>query len=168
MSENIKQNGTCRYCHGMLPVDMAWFQGLPFCNLGCAQMWDGLPDVERPTWDEYFLAIAEVVATRADCVRRKVGAVIVKDNRIVATGYNGAPAGKPGCQSCPRRLSGVESGSSYDTGPGTCVAIHAEINSLLYADRDHCVGGTIYVTDKPCYNCEKAIIGAGIVRTVYG
>lgn len=119
-----------------------------------------------PDWDTYFSAIACVVATRADCERRQVGAVIVKKNRIVATGYNGAPAKQPGCKTCPRRLSGVEPGSSYDTGSGACVAIHAEANALLYADRDKTEGATLYVTHDPCDGCAKLIAGAGISRVV--
>ena len=140
----------------------------------------------RPGWDDYFLGIAVAVAARADCTRRQVGAVIVKDHRIVATGYNGAPAGRPGCASagaCPRgrhfaSLAGtmcycghawpcpahVDPGSSYDTGPGSCIALHAEANSLLYASRDACEGATMYVTCEPCYGCLRLIRGAGIVR----
>lgn len=120
----------------------------------------------RPSWDSYFLAIAAVVATRADCTRRQVGAVIVKAHRIVATGYNGAPAGMPGCLSgaCPRgRLSYDElahQGASYDN----CLSIHAEANALLYASRDACEGATLYVTCSPCADCYKLLKGAGIVR----
>jgi dCMP deaminase len=118
----------------------------------------------RPGWDEYFLDIAAAVATRADCERRKVGAVVVHDKRIVGTGYNGAPAGRPGCEFCPRRRSGVEAGSSYDTGPGTCVAVHAEANALLYTDRQDLFGSTIYITAPPCDGCTKLIRAARISR----
>lgn len=121
----------------------------------------------RPDWTVYFLDIAEAVAKRADCVRRQVGAVVVRDRRIVGTGYNGAPAGEPGCESCPRRLSGVEPGSSYDTGPGSCVALHAEQNALLYTDRLDLVGATIYITDPPCAGCQKLIRGAGLAAIYY-
>jgi dCMP deaminase len=123
----------------------------------------------RPDWDEYFLAIAKVVAKRADCSRRQVGAVIVQNNRIVATGYNGAAAGQPGCGTdgaCPRAKSDVAPGSSYDTGPGSCIAIHAEANALLYADRGKCEGSTIYCTEEPCGGCLRLISGAGIGRVV--
>jgi dCMP deaminase len=120
----------------------------------------GLQAVTRPDWREYFLRIAETVAIRADCDRRQVGAVVVKDNRIVGTGYNGAPAGAPGCATCPRRLSKVEPFSSYDTGPGTCIAIHAEANALLYTDRADLVGATMYTTCQPCDGCLKLIAGA--------
>jgi dCMP deaminase len=123
----------------------------------------------RPDWDTYFLGIAAAVAARADCSRRRVGAVIVQDHRIVATGYNGAPAGRPGCLTngaCPRAHSEVPEFSDYETGPGSCIAIHAEANALLYADRSRCEGGTIYVTCEPCSWCLKLIDGAGIARVV--
>lgn len=126
--------------------------------------WDNPP---RPDWDQYFLSIAQTVSTRADCERRKVGAVVVKDRRIRATGYNGAPAGEPGCVECPRRNSRVAPGSSYDTGPGTCVAIHAEANALLYCDREDLVGATLYLTTNPCEGCSKLIKAAGVSRVVW-
>lgn len=120
----------------------------------------------RPDWDTYFLDIARAVAARADCTRRQVGAVIVRDHRIVATGYNGAPAGDPGCLSgaCPRGLATyteVPANSNYDN----CVSIHAEQNALLYAGAS-CRGATIYVTDPPCPTCAKLLRGAGITRVV--
>lgn len=121
----------------------------------------------RPSWDLYFAAIARTVSTRADCRRRKVGAVIVDANhRIVSTGYNGAPAGDQGCLegACPRGLM-----TSEEAAPGTaydnCIAVHAEANALLYA-RTSLVGCTIYVTCPPCRDCSKLIAGAGIVRVV--
>lgn len=125
----------------------------------------------RPDWDEYFLNIAEAVAARADCKRRRVGAVIVARNRIVATGYNGAPAGDRGCLAgaCPRGYRTHEElppGSSYDTGPGSCIAVHAEANALLYADRDRAEGGTLYCTEDPCDGCLRLIRGAGITSVV--
>lgn len=124
----------------------------------------------RPTWDEYFLGIAAAVAARADCRRRRVGAVLVSDNRIVATGYNGAPPGGPSCLAgqCPRGLQeNVEPGSSYDTGPGACVALHAEQNCLLYADRSRAEAATIYITDAPCDGCRRMIAGSGVLRAVW-
>ena len=123
---------------------------------------------EKPTWDEYFLEIAKVVKIRSDCERDKVGSVIVdQEHRIVSTGYNGAPAGKPGCATCPRRTANVEPGSSYDTGPGACVALHAEQNAVIYGDRKDLRGATIYVSRKPCGGCRKTIGGSGIARIVY-
>jgi dCMP deaminase len=122
----------------------------------------------RPAWSDYFLGIATAVAARADCSRRQVGAVVVRDNRIVSTGYNGAPAGHRGCLegACPRAQSSVEPGSSYDTGPGVCIAIHAEANALLYADRDKCEGATLYITCPPCDGCSKLIAAAGINEVI--
>lgn len=121
----------------------------------------------RPSWDEYFLGIATAVAERSDCDRSKVGAVVVKDRRIRGTGYNGSPAGMPGCGSCPRRVASVIPGeTSYDDGPGRCVAIHAEANALLYCDREDLVGATLYITREPCYGCEKLIDASGVERVV--
>ncbi len=124
----------------------------------------------RPAWPEYFLGIAQAVAARADCSRRKVGAVIVRENRIVSTGYNGAPPGGPSCLAgqCPRGLSDVTPGSSYDTGPGSCVAIHAEGNAILYAGVDGCRGSLLYVTHEPCKGCERLILASGLSSVVYG
>ena len=123
--------------------------------------------VTRPSFDEYFLGVSEAVSVRSSCVRRKVGAVVVNNRRIVASGYNDSPAGMPGCEACPRRTSSVPPGSSYDTGPGACVAIHAEANALLHCNREDLVGSTLYLTDKPCDGCMKLIIGAGVARVVW-
>lgn len=141
----------------------------------------------RPSWDQYFLNIADAVSERSDCTRRLVGAVVVKDNRIKATGYPGVPPGEPGCLdgACPRGRhhydnyleccdcgnpwpcrDAVEPGSSYDTGPGACISIHAEANALLDADREDCLGATIYITHQPCYGCYKLIRRSGITRIV--
>lgn len=129
----------------------------------------------RPDWDEYFLGIARAVAARADCTRRQVGAVIVVNQRIIATGYNGAPAGQPGCltdRACPRGRYGfdvVPPGGSYDEpGVSECIAIHAEANALLHADGNLTIGATIYCTDEPCAGCTKLIQGARISRVVVG
>lgn len=147
---------------------------------------------ERPDWDEYFSNIAVAVSQRADCTRRQVGAVIVKANRIVATGYNGSPAGGPSCLKgeCPRgrhynvgpvySLAGVilqcacglawpcSEASTPGSDYSNCHAIHAEANALLYADRDRTEGATMYVTEEPCADCAKLIKGAGIERVVVG
>lgn len=117
----------------------------------------------RPSWNDYFAGIARAVAERSDCERDKVGAVVVKDRRIRATGYNGAPSGTPGCATCPRRTSGVNPGSSYDN----CVAVHAEANALLYCDREDLVGATLYITREPCYACDKLIQAAGVHAVVW-
>lgn len=119
---------------------------------------------ERPTWDEYFLGIAQAVALRSDCERDKVGAVVVgSDRRIRSTGYNGSPAGMAGCSDCPRRSSEVAPGSCYSN----CVAIHAELNALLYCDRSDLPGSTLYITREACYGCMKAIAAAGVEWVVY-
>lgn len=127
----------------------------------------------KPDWDEYFLGFAKSAALRADCTRRKVGAVIVNlDHRIVGTGYNGASAGRLGCLDggCPRGLLSydeVPPYSDYSTGPGRCVSNHAEVNAIIYAGRDRCLGGTIYSTEEPCYDCWKDILAAGLYRVVW-
>ena len=124
--------------------------------------------MQRPSWDEYYLGIAKAVARRADCRRAKHGAVIVRDNRIVSTGYNGAPAGKPGCMKgfCPRGMKTVEEIAHGVGDYSDCVALHAEMNAIVYAGRDKTVGSTIYVTGTPCSWCAKTITAAGITRIV--
>lgn len=132
----------------------------------------------RPDWDTYFMDIAATVADRADCTRRQASAVVVKDRRIKSTGYNGAPEGAPGCKSagaCPRgRLSTEELAaySSYDAGPGFCIAVHAEANALLEAGREAARGATLYTWSStangaPCAGCRRLILGSGISRLVY-
>lgn len=126
----------------------------------------------RISWDEWGLDIAEATAGRADCSRRQVGAVIVsRDNRVVATGYNGAPAGVPGCASegaCPRARSGVEAlVTSYDTGAGACIALHAEQNATLRASWADMEGATMYVTCEPCPGCLRTITGTPVERVVW-
>ena len=116
----------------------------------------------RPTFDEYFLDMARTASTRSSCVRDKVGAVVVKDRRIRSTGYNDAPAGQPGCESCPRRTSDAKPGTNYDN----CVAVHAEANALIFCDRSDLPGSTLYITRDPCYACTKLIAAAGITRIV--
>lgn len=124
----------------------------------------------RPLWDEYFMDIAQVVATRGDCSRRQVGAVITDtENRIVSTGYNGSYSGGPSCLAgqCPRAASGVEPGSSYDTGPGACIAVHAEANAILFADRVRLIDGTLYITEPPCDGCLKLIRNTNLRAVAY-
>lgn len=124
-------------------------------------------NADRPDWDNYFLGVAHWVSTRADCTRRQVGCVLVSaQRRIISTGYNGAPAGDPGCLAghCPRgQLSydEVPKDSNYDN----CIAIHAEANALLYAV-ESARGATAYITDPPCPSCAKLLRAAGIERIV--
>lgn len=92
------------------------------------------------------------------------------DHSVVATGYNGAPSGSPGCLTngaCPRGRSNVAPGSSYDTGAGACIALHAEQNALLRASWKDLEGSTLYVTDIPCGGCRRTISGTSIARIVY-
>lgn len=120
---------------------------------------------------EYYLTITRAVASGAKCIRRQVGAVIVDpDGRIVGTGKNGSPPGKPECTdgACPRGKMTAEEvphDSSYDTGPGSCIAVHAEANALLFATA-RVRGCTMYVTDKPCDGCQRLIEAAGIKEVV--
>lgn len=120
----------------------------------------------RPTWDEYGLEIALAVALRADCRRRQVGAVILdRQHRVTAAGYNGAPPGWVGCieGGCPRATSDVPAYSDY----ANCISCHAEVNALLYADRSRIEGGTLYLTDPPCFACRKVIANSGLAEVVW-
>lgn len=120
----------------------------------------------RQDWDTYFLQIAEQVATRATCSRRQAGAVIVQNNRIKATGYNGGPSGYGHCIDghCPRGKSKEnDKNKEYED----CIAIHAEMNALLEVAPEHCLNGIIYCTHSPCFMCAKLICNSGIRRVVY-
>jgi len=121
----------------------------------------------RPTWDEYYMQVAEVVKTRSTCLRRQVGAVIVKDKRLLTTGYNGAPSGIKHCSEvgCLRDELCIPSGQRHELCRGT----HAEQNAIIQAA---CHGieiknSVIYVTAQPCVLCAKMLINARIVRIVY-
>jgi len=121
----------------------------------------------RPNWDEVWMRVALDVASRSKCSRRQVGAVIVDtNNRPIAVGYNGPPAGmklSDECQTwCPRAMMGVDAPKDYDT----CYTVHAEINALMFADRRDYVGGTIYATSSCCWDCGKAIANSGAARVV--
>ncbi len=121
----------------------------------------------RPSWDEYFVSIARVVASRSNCVKRKVGAVIVLDRRIISTGYNGTPRGTLNCNEggCPRCAGAAESGTRLDE----CLCSHAEENAITQAAY-HGVslrGGAIYTTFSPCLICTKMIINAGIREVIW-
>jgi len=125
----------------------------------------------RPSWDATFLAVAEVMAKRSTCSRRKVGAVLVKGNRIVATGYNGQPSGKKHCMDggCPRgQFTHDEIPKDADYNQFPCTAIHAEANAIIRAGYALTEGATIYVTEQPCQQCSNLIEGAGIDRVVVG
>ncbi len=123
-------------------------------------------DVKRPDWESYFLKIARLAATRSTCLRRHVGAVLVKEKNILATGYNGAPAGVAHCLDvgCLREQEGIPSGERHEL----CRGLHAEQNAIIQAAY-HGVsirGAVLYCTNFPCVICSKMLINAGI-QTVY-
>lgn len=128
-----------------------------------------MSESKRPSWDDYFMEMAKLTAKRSTCLRRSVGAVIVKDKRAIATGYNGAPKGIAHCEErggCLREKLGVPSGQRHEL----CMALHAEQNAIIQAaSMGHSIeGGTIYITHQPCVICAKMIINAGIKRIVVG
>jgi dCMP deaminase len=120
----------------------------------------------RPNWDEYFIKIAELVSERSTCLRHHVGAVIVKDRRLLTTGYNGAAAGTKDCLElgCLRDELNIPSGERHEI----CRAIHAEQNAIIQAGKYgvNIDGGTLYCTHSPCIVCAKMIVNAGIKRIV--
>jgi len=123
---------------------------------------------ERPSWDEYFINIAIETAKRSSCIKRHVGAVIVKNKHILATGYNGAPSGISSCYEkdlCMRRERKIEHGKDKDL----CLAVHAEANALCQAAK---IGvpvenSVLYVTTYPCPTCAKLIINSGLKQVNY-
>lgn len=121
-------------------------------------------------WDKRFMALTETVATWSSCYQenRHVGAIIVKNKRVMTTGYNGAPAGVKSCEEkgeCLRRKLNIESGTKHEL----CFAVHAEQNAIIQAARSgiNVSGATLYCTHQPCVICAKIIINAGISRVVY-
>lgn len=122
----------------------------------------------RVSWDEYFMQIAEIVKTRSTCLRREVGALIVKDNRIITTGYNGPPSGIKHCEElggCYREKLNIPSGQRHEL----CRALHAEQNAIIQAAKIgvSTEGAAMYVTLQPCVICAKMIINAGIKKLVF-
>lgn len=117
----------------------------------------------RPSWDEYWMGFAREASRRGTCDRAYVGAVVVRDNRLLTTGYNGAPRGLPHCSG--------PGGVGHDMRAGHCVrAVHAEENAI-FAAAYHGIptkGATLYSTHSPCGRCARALINAGIARVVYG
>ncbi|AEM77668.1 deoxycytidylate deaminase [Thermoanaerobacter wiegelii] len=121
----------------------------------------------RPSWDEYFMQIVDVVKTRSTCLRRQVGAILVVDKHIISTGYNGPPTGLAHCEDtgCLREQLGIPSGER----PELCRGVHAEQNAIIQAAL-HGVstkGATLYVSASPCVICAKMLINAGVKRIVY-
>lgn len=123
--------------------------------------------MSRPSWDEYFMEITHLVAKRSTCLRRQVGAVIVKDKNILATGYNGAPSGVSHCLDvgCLREKLNIPSGERHEL----CRGLHAEQNAIIQAAKHGTTidGSTLYCTTLPCIICSKMVINAGIKRIVY-
>ncbi|HOQ08568.1 MAG TPA: cytidine/deoxycytidylate deaminase family protein [Syntrophomonadaceae bacterium] len=121
----------------------------------------------RPSWNEYFLEVADLVATRSTCLRRQVGAVLVKDKRIISTGYNGAPRKLKHCSEvgCIRQENDIPSGQRYEL----CRGVHAEQNAIINAayygisTQDT----VMYCTNQPCIICARMIINAGIIKVVH-
>lgn len=121
----------------------------------------------RPSWDEYFMQIVEIIKQRSTCIRRQVGAIIVKDKRILTTGYNGAPTKCQHCDilGCIRETMNIPSGERHEL----CRGSHAEQNAIVQAAM-HGISinqSTIYVTIQPCIICSKLIINSGIKRVVF-
>ncbi len=121
----------------------------------------------RPSWNDYFMDIAHLVKTRSTCIRRQVGAVIIKDKQILSTGYNGAPKGCQHCSDigCLRTQLNVPSGERHEL----CRALHAEQNAIAQAAHHGTglAGATLYVTAQPCSLCAKLIINTGITHIIY-
>ncbi len=123
--------------------------------------------MNRPSWDEYFIEMTNLVKQRSTCMRRQVGAVIVKDHHILATGYNGVPSGITHCDvtGCLREQLKVPSGERHEI----CRGLHAEQNAIIQAAY-HGIsikGSTLYCNTKPCSICAKMICNAGIEKVVY-
>jgi len=123
-------------------------------------------NTQRPTWDEYFLGIADLVSKRSTCLRRKVGAVLVKDKRILATGYNGAPSRIEHCDKagCIREKLKIPSGERHEL----CRGLHGEQNAFLQAalHGTSLKDASLYSTTQPCIICAKMIINAGLKEVV--
>jgi len=123
--------------------------------------------VPRPSWPEYFMSIAKLVATRSTCLRRNVGAVLVKDKKILATGYNGAPTGIRHCEEtgCLREKLNVKPGERHEL----CRGLHAEQNVIIQAAYYgvSTKGTTLYSTHKPCIICSKMLINAGVEKIFF-
>lgn len=123
--------------------------------------------IDRPDNDTYFMRMAELVATRSTCLRRHVGAVIVKEKRVLTTGYNGAPRGLRHCEEvgCVRKQNNIESGTRHEL----CRGVHAEQNAVIQGAYfgASIKGATIYTTNFPCVLCAKILLNAGIEEIVY-
>ena len=123
--------------------------------------------MQRPSWDQYFMDITRLVATRSTCLRRQVGAILVKERNILATGYNGVPSGISHCDAagCLRERLNVPSGERHEL----CRGLHAEQNAIIQAARHgiNIDGSILYCTTMPCIICTKMLINAGITTVIY-
>lgn len=123
--------------------------------------------MSRPSWDSYFMQITRVVATRSTCLRRQVGALLVRDKRILSSGYNGSPRGLDHCLDvgCLREKMGIPSGQRQEL----CRGLHAEQNAIVHSAFHGIAiaGATLYVTHQPCITCAKMIINAGIIKVIF-
>ncbi|NLI28811.1 MAG: cytidine deaminase [Nitrospiraceae bacterium] len=137
---------------------------------------NGTTGFKRPSWDEYFIEIAKIVSSRSTCLRRRYGAVIVKDHVIVSTGYNGAPRGVLNCADinrCARKELNVPSGERYEL----CEAVHAEQNAIINGAPERMKDATIYIAGfeengdtaegRPCLLCSRMILNAQLKQVVY-
>jgi len=124
--------------------------------------------MSRPDWQEYFMGITKLVAERSTCIRRKVGAVFVRDKQIISTGYNGVPSGIKHCTEvgCLRDKLNIPSGEQHEM----CRGLHAEQNGIIQAATHGVViqGATLYCTTMPCSICSKMLINASVVKIYYG
>lgn len=123
--------------------------------------------MNRPSWNQYFLSMIPIIASRSSCLSRRVGAIIVKDHRIISTGYNGVPAGLPHCSEmggCKRIQENVPSGQRHEI----CRAVHAEQNAILFTrDNEDLKGAILYLNTTPCSICMKLIITVGIQKIIH-
>lgn len=122
---------------------------------------------QRPSWEQYFMDIARLVSTRSTCLRRQVGAVLVRSRQVISTGYNGAPSGVSHCseRGCLRQQLGIPSGERHEVCRGT----HGEQNAIAQAARFGTAtdGSTLYCTHLPCLQCVKVLINAGVREVIY-
>jgi dCMP deaminase len=121
---------------------------------------------KRPSWDEYFLEIACLTSKRSNCIKRQVGCIIVKDNRILSLGYNGTPQNtlncfEGGCTRC--NIKNLEAGNNLDL----CMCIHAEENALLYVSKNELENSIMYITLSPCIGCVKKILQCKIKKVIF-
>jgi dCMP deaminase len=137
--------------------------------------------MNRPSWDEYFIKIAQLTSERSNCIKRRVGCLVVKDNRILSLGYNGTPVGTENCFSggCNRCMEQYVNSNNNNSKKGTnnnnqsgigldlCMCLHAEENALLFVSKNELENSTIYVTLIPCISCVKKIIQCNIKRVIY-